>query len=168
MGTGSFRSGSCVKNEYGFGSKPQSLLERFVSKIRITPGCWIWAGSYRDRYGSICINKKTFKASRVSWEIFRGPIPGGLFVLHSCDNPKCVRPSHLFLGTHLDNMKDRDGKGRQPRGETQSGAKLTNRKVLEIRRRHQAGESSRSLAKKFKVCQRTILDASKKHKWKHV
>ena len=87
--------------------------ERLYSRIHKTRGCWIWKGSlHRTGYGTTWWRGKHDYAHRVIWDAFVGSIPQGKHVLHSCDNPRCVRPSHLFLGTQLDNNADRDEKGR--------------------------------------------------------
>jgi len=89
------------------------VMDRFFRKVDKTGSCWNWlAGKDKDGYGKIKIARKDLRAHRVSWEIHNGIIPGGLLVLHRCDNPSCVNPSHLFLGTALDNNRDRDAKGR--------------------------------------------------------
>lgn len=91
--------------------------ERFFAKINkhCDNGCWEWTG-YRNKknYGSTTIYriKKTLKAHRLSWILAKGEIHDGLSVLHKCDNPSCVNPDHLFLGTHIDNMDDMCSKGR--------------------------------------------------------
>ncbi len=85
-----------------------------MAKVSPEPntGCWLWVGACGGgQYGSIAINRRTVRSPRVAWELFIGPI-GDLDVLHRCDQPLCVNPAHLFLGTHLDNMQDRDAKGR--------------------------------------------------------
>lgn len=87
--------------------------DRFVSKFTVGDNCWEWQDSKCDfGYGFFGIKGKIFRAHRVSFLIFRGEIPNGLCVLHKCDNPKCVRPSHLFLGTRSDNVMDMIKKGR--------------------------------------------------------
>ena len=119
----------------------RSVPDRFWAKVLRGPGCWEWTGnrSYQN-YGRLLIvgtMRKAF-AHRVSWEIHHGPIPDGMFVCHRCDNPPCVRPDHLFLGTHQDNMDDRTAKGRHVAvsmpGETNPSAKLSLEQVREIRR----------------------------------
>jgi len=88
-------------------------MDGFLQKIDKTGNCWDWlAGKDKDGYGKIKINGKDLQAHRASWDFHNGLIPEGMSVLHHCDNPSCVNPSHLFLGTTLDNMRDRDTKGR--------------------------------------------------------
>ena len=93
----------------------KSLKERFEEKFYITPACWVWTACKTNRgYGRIS-NKdaKHWELShRVSYRLYVGEITNSLHVLHTCDNPSCVNPAHLFLGTHTDNMRDRGQKGR--------------------------------------------------------
>lgn len=90
------------------------VLERFLAKVVKTSTCWIWVGySKNGRYGTIYIAGKSVCAHRASYELFIGPIPDGLEVLHSCDNTKCVNPEHLKAGTHIENMRDCVNKGRK-------------------------------------------------------
>jgi len=88
-------------------------MKRFFEKINKTEKCWNWiAGKDKDGYGKIKIDGKMVQAHRASWVIHNGDIPNGMCVLHRCDNPSCVNPEHLFIGTRLDNARDRDVKGR--------------------------------------------------------
>lgn len=136
--------------------------------------CWEWVGNcFPNGYGQISIGGrfgKRYLTHRLSYELSFGSIPDGLLVLHKCDNRKCVRPDHLFLGSHRDNTMDMIRKGRRgdtrsksPRlGEKHWNAKLTNNQVDEIRRRYamknENGETLLSLAKEFGVAFQTISD----------
>jgi hypothetical protein len=130
-----------------------SLLERFEMFTELSyEGCWLWLGSLSKGYGHIRINGVHRKANRVSYELFIGPIPEGMDVLHKCDNPPCVRPDHFFPGTHTDNMKDCISKKRNAFGERHGRVKLTDEQVKEIRRVYSLGNSShQSLAEIFGV-----------------
>ncbi len=80
--------------------------------------CWGWRGSFfQNGYPQLWHNNTNMKGNRLSWEINRGPIPEGMMVLHTCDNKGCVNPSHLYLGTHTENMKDASKRGRHKSGE---------------------------------------------------
>jgi hypothetical protein len=94
------------------------MSERFYRKVRQEGegGCHVWTGAHNVwGYGRLKIGGKMYSAHRVAWEFTNGPIPGGLFVLHRCDNRHCVNPEHLFLGTQLDNVHDMHAKNRQAR-----------------------------------------------------
>lgn len=139
-------------------------MDRFFSKVEKKDGCWNWTAtvSRNGGYGMFYLAGKMRIASRVSWELHSGEIPNGLCVLHRCDNPKCVNPNHLFLGTHKDNSIDMIKKGRGTilslrfQGETHPRAKLTNAEVKRIRELFELGELQRNLAEMFGVKQKQI------------
>lgn len=151
----------------------KSLLERFEEKYIPVPesGCWIWLGCVtRGEYGMISNKGKMFLAHRISWELHNGPIPAGdgyhgLCVLHKCDETLCVRPEHLMLGSHADNMRDMVEKGRSPRGEKVNTAKLSEQDVREIRQLRKNGVTAIVCANKFGVCINTIFDIQSGRKW---
>lgn len=87
---------------------------KFHTKYVKTSTCWNWIAGKSDKgYGSFCYNNKNYPAHRASWTIHYGRIPDGLLVCHKCDNPQCVNPNHLFLGTHRDNARDMVRKDRR-------------------------------------------------------
>lgn len=121
----------------------KTLLEKFLAKTRKTRGCWWWTGCLDgpEKRAYMRDGKRTRNAAQIAYELFQGPIVDGLHVLHTCDNPACVNPNHLYLGTHQQNMADRE---RRRRGFLQLGAahpysKLTTRQILEIRKRYRRG-----------------------------
>jgi hypothetical protein len=110
------------------------MEEHFDCLIEKTADCWLWSGSKdKDGYGIYHVCRVTKKSHRIAWEIAFGEIPKGLCVLHRCDNPACVRPDHLFLGTHADNVRDKHNKGRQGKGNT-SIPDETVRKIIAMRK----------------------------------
>ena len=119
-------------------------------------------------YGQMRLNKRHTRVHRFAWMWFNGPIPDGLEVLHRCDNPACLNPKHLFLGTQGDNNRDCVKKGRHnsPRGEKHWNTKLTEWDVKEIRRR--TDMPTVALAKAFMVCAQVIRGIKARTAWKHV
>lgn len=150
-----------------------TMLSKFNMKIGSPSvnGCIIWKGSKHETgYGKINDGKNYKLAHRVSYELFIGKIPKGMYVCHTCDVRNCVNPKHLFLGTHLDNMIDRDLKGRN---KTKSGidhksAKLNDEIVIDIRRKLKEGYSIVSLAKLYNVSTFAISSVKFGRTWKHV
>lgn len=139
--------------------KRTSLREKLESGfVRAGPDeCWLWTKSIRHKYGGIRCNLRnaTISTHRASYEVYVGPIPDGLCVLHQCDNPLCVNPKHLFLGTQLDNIADRHRKGRtvvvRLTGASHPRSKLSPEEVAEIRNLRSQGISLATLSKRFKV-----------------
>jgi len=127
------------------------MMDKMSINLDERDACWEWKASRLNGYGGMWLNGKMVGAHRVSWMIFRGTLPDELHVCHKCDNRICVRPSHLFLGTHQDNMDDKVRKKRQPKGEDNGNSKLTQPQVEEIRRLSSEGISQVKLAKRFSV-----------------
>ena len=121
--------------------------------------CWEWQGSFfSNGYGRTIVDRKSVGAHRVAYEKFHGvPIPEGMHGCHRCDNRKCVRPSHLFLGSPADNMRDMAEKGRSLAGSRNPNSKLTEEQVADIRHRYAAGGvTQRELADEFGVVEGCI------------
>ncbi len=165
--------------------KDVPFTERFWSYVLKTPECWVWRGPIGGTgYGAVRWDKRQVKAHRAAWILTYGAIPAGLWVLHHCDNRPCVRPDHLWLGTHQQNMADRNAKGRTARGERSGSrlhpervargehshnAKLSEPAVIEIRRLIADGLASRgSLAARYGVCLSTISAVVHRRIWAHV
>lgn len=141
---------------------------RFWSKVLNTSTCWLWVGSIgKNGYGIFSLRYKNVYAHRVAWVSMYGDIPEGMCVLHRCDNPRCCRPAHLFLGTHADNARDRERKGRRqaPAGENHYGVKLTEKDV-EVIRQSLGRETVTTLASRFHVSPSTISAVRSGRTWK--
>ena len=148
------------------------MKQRLISKIEINneTGCWEWtATTHGSGYGLFYIGNKTFRAHRISWQLENGTIPDGMFVCHSCDNPSCINPEHLFLGSPKDNSQDMVDKGRQykPTGTKNKSAKLTDSDVIKIRSLF--GQISQNkIADLFDVNPSCISKIKHGHLWSHV
>jgi hypothetical protein len=141
----------------------------FWSFVDKSGECWLWLGaSIATGYGHISVEGRHVLTHRHAWMLENGPIPDGLFVLHRCDNPPCVRPSHLYLGTKRDNALDRERRGRHPRtrGEAHGLAVLTAEQVTKIRARFAAGERQCDLAREYDVNYRTIFAVVRSINWR--
>lgn len=155
-----------------------ATITRFWTKVDVgePDACWPWKGPIRGRspYGAFKADRTAHGAHRVSWEIANGPIPAGLQVLHRCDNPPCVNPAHLFVGTRADNMRDAAAKGRLPlamieqSGEKNVNARLTADVVRAIRADRAAGMKLVPLASKYGVGYSTVRDVVHGRTWSHV
>lgn len=153
--------------------------QRFWSKVnkdgpthpRLGTPCWLWTAAIaNDGYGQLAVNRKHCLAHRLSFKIANGGIPDGLRVLHRCDNPPCVNPAHLYAGTDRDNARDRDQRGRAvvARGERNSGCKLNEAKVREIREFAAQGRRHSAIGSQFGVSSGTIDQIVSRRSWRHV
>ena len=174
-------------------------IDRFWSKVDCSGDCWLWKHStFHNGYGQFKVQERNLRAHRVAWEITHGGIPDGLFVLHSCDNPRCCNPAHLRLGTHRENMADMQRKGRAAagdqngsrlypdrlirgdahparriagwsQGERNGEARLTESQVREIRARYAAGGVTlQQMGSEFGVSGTSIKRIVDFKSWKHV
>lgn len=149
-------------------------LEYFETRSTPEPmsGCWLWCGAAQSKgYGLFHDDDKRLRsAHRGVWEAWKGPIPVGAHVLHSCDNPACVNPAHLFLGSNTDNMRDKVSKGRQSqaKGSLNGQAKLIERDVAIIRMLLDLGVKAHRMATLYNVSEQTISNIKANRRWKHV
>lgn len=155
----------------------RSLLDRFWEKVNVCEPneCWSWTGSTNlGGYGEVRDGKTLLMAHRFSYEIHHGPIPEGMEMCHSCDNPSCCNPAHLFVGTRSDNMLDMYRKGRANRewhgvlGEQNHRSKLTAEQVREIRRLCAGGTMQKDVAKTFGVHKGTVGSIVRRENWTHI
>ena len=141
-----------------------TVEQRFWANVRKSEGCWEWTAHCSNGYGQIHVDGRkgrNVSTHRLSWVLTNGTIPASLCVLHYCDNPKCVRPDHLFLGTRADNNKDRDLKGRN------GSAKLSANDVLAIRK---IGNSAtyQEIAARFGITRSTVQRVLWGESWQHI
>jgi len=153
--------------------------ERFWSKVDKSGDCWLWtAGCFDDGYGAFGFEKKLWRAHRWSYWRYKGEIPEGMVVMHSCDTPRCVRPEHLSVGTYSDNARDTANKGRniwqrhpekvhrrQQDGEDNASAKLTWNKAALIREMYASGWKQREIAQHFEVTQSAVSNVLTGKRW---
>ncbi len=142
--------------------------DRFWEKVQKTDDCWIWLGAKSGGRGYISISGKMVSAPRFSFMLHKGDIPKNICVCHTCDNPACVNPQHLWLGTHSQNMEDMVRKGRI-KGEKHPRAKLTEEQVLEIKRLYATGKyTQRKLGAMYGVNKTPIGYILNGINWKHL
>jgi HNH endonuclease len=149
-----------------------SMPQRFWSRaVEDENGCWVWArGRHHDGYGAFFYEGQRVYAHRLAWQLARGEIPKGLLVLHRCDNPPCINPKHLFLGTRRDNALDRDKKGRNvtSSGEKNGSAKLSESDVVKILEGLSQGETRRALARRFDISPSMVTNIYSRKNWKSI
>ena len=143
----------------------QKYIDRFHTKYKVmSNGCWVWtAATATIGYGQFWAGYSTY-GHRFSYLIHKGD-PGSMSVCHTCDNPSCVNPDHLWLGTYADNNRDKVLKGRSLKGEKNHTAKLTEEDVLAIRA---STEDSVTLAKRYNINRNHVYHILKRKSWKHI
>lgn len=153
--------------------KPSDTL-RFWAKVKDSGPCWIWTGARDTRgYGNFMVivdgRKRYFKAHRIAFELVKGEIPEGMYVMHSCDNPSCVNPEHLSAGTAHDNHVDMMTRQRGTLGTKNAMAKLDDAAVREMRALHAAGGvTERALALRFGMSFQNVNRIIRREQWAHV
>ena len=146
----------------------EKIKQRFESKFRVTPGCWIWTAAIRGKgYGCIWCDGMLVGAHRVSYELYVGPVPSGLVLRHTCDFRLCVNPSHLLLGTVADNSQDMIDRGRgvYPKGSRNGQSKLSEEQAIAIL---SDSRLPRIIASDYGVCRATIMDIKHGITWSHI
>lgn len=148
------------------GCSRKALGKRIFDKnYKKTEGCWEWTGTLNQGgYGKF----RGINASRIMWEYEYGKILDDLQVLHTCDNRKCVNPSHLFLGTISDNMKDKVKKNRQSKGSKIGNSILNEEIVYQIRKQRLEGKTYKELQEIFSISFYLVRSICKNRQWKHV
>lgn len=154
-------------------SMTSKIVSSFQSKYKAdeTTGCWTWTASTAGKgYGQLRIpgTRRNIYAHRFSYELHHGPIPTGLLVCHTCDNPRCVNPKHLFLGTEEANLQDMAAKDRHLYGERNNQHKLTEKQVHEIHDIAATGATQREIANMYGIGQMTVCRILNGERWKHV
>lgn len=176
-GRGKFCSKQCYWQSK---SLTTEAIWSLVDQSHGSGSCWEWQGTITSYgYGQVKASGQVWRAHRLIYQLTHGSIPDGLVVRHTCDNRKCCNPAHLELGTHDDNMRDRQVRGRTAkgpgtgaknpqRGTEHHAAKLNNEMVHEIRRARAEGETYTSLATRLGVCVNTVRNVAIGLVWKHV
>lgn len=154
---------------------PDRAVKRFWEQVEKSDGCWVWTGCKinKEGYGGQRIRGVLYPTHRLSWILRNGPIPQGLQVLHHCDNPPCVNPDHLFIGTIGDNMKDKAAKGRAVNtpqvGVVHWKARLTELDVKHIRElRTTTDMTMRDIGEAYGITKEHVFNILKRIAWKHV
>jgi hypothetical protein len=149
--------------------KSISLQEKLNAHIDRSGECWVWtAGRTALGYGQLWFDGRMWYAHRCMWIVTYGPIPAGMEIAHACDNPPCLRPDHLFLASHRENLADAVRKGRVERGNRHHAAKLTEEDIPAIRALIRDGRTRREVASRYGVSRWTIGEVVHGRAWKHV
>lgn len=163
----------------GYCSRPckYAIAPRFWERVKVADGCWEWQARLDENgYGRFSVDgsglraASNFCAHRMSYLLTFGFFDEELDVLHRCDNPPCVNPDHLFLGTHTDNMRDMFAKGRRisAQGSRVGTAKLTEDQVVAILNQHRQGRTGVSLAREYQVSTSMVSHIVRRQAWRHV
>lgn len=146
----------------------KSIVDRFFAKVDRSGSCWVWTGSCDwQGYGKFGVGDKNVMAHRFSWSNAHGVIPEGMLVCHKCDNPPCVNPDHLFMGSQAENVRDMIAKGRgnHPRGENHPRARLSDKQVIKIRSSEEPGKT---IALRYGISQSLVGQIRRLAVWRHL
>lgn len=151
-------------------SDRKPIAERFYERISPEPmsGCWLWLAGMAGEYGVLTHEGVTFAAHRLAWEIHKGPVPDGLWLLHKCDVKTCVNPLHLFLGDWRDNVDDMIMKGRNVKGSEVGNSKLNSATVRRIRSLYSEGVPIVELLARFGTSYQNIWYIVKSDTWRSI
>jgi len=166
--------------------KKETLFDYYE---RTPAGCWEWTrGRFRSGYGAAYVDGRQQVAHRVAYEIVKGPIPAGMYVCHRCDNPPCINPDHLWLGSHRENMHDAIRKGRSSKppvhvggehwrlkyphmvehGEDNPNAIMTDEQVIQMRKDYVSGHPLDAICARYEINRSTMHDYTSGRSWKHL
>lgn len=148
--------------------KPFGDKKRFDSKYKVlSTGCWEWIASFGSTgYGQMFFRGKPTKSNRISYILYKGEIPNGMCVCHTCDNTKCVNPDHLFLGTRKDNSADMSKKGRSCQGEKSHLSKLKEKDIVNIRKLLLNGYTQCQIAFMYNIDQSNVSYIKNRKTWR--
>ena len=143
------------------------------AEIKRKTDCWQWQkGKDKDGYALITYKGKTVRVTRLIKSLYDGEFPKEMFCCHTCDNPSCINPDHIFIGSAKENSRDREkkhrGRTQNQLGEKNHAAILTENVVLEIRKLHQEGMKECDIVRKFKLNQGTVSKILLRKRWKHI
>lgn len=144
------------------------IIQRFWKRVRKSDPdkCWIWRGATAKGYGMLRVGERNQGAHRISYYLAHGDCPKDLMVLHACDNPRCVNPAHLSLGTCADNIHDMHKKGRGNKGEKNGNARLTTKQVVKIKLLLSQNVPCTRIASMMRVTLPQVRNISQGHTWK--
>lgn len=153
----------------------QKDLERFWNKVSKTDTCWLWIGAKCKGYGVFRFGQKRYSSHIISYQLHNENYDSSKCICHKCDNPSCVNPSHLFLGTYKDNIQDCINKGRfklapRRKGENINTSVLTEMQIIDIKTRLKQGEKVRSIHTDYRdiASEQTLWSIKQNRSWKHV
>jgi hypothetical protein len=173
-------SGILLENGFDLGRrfKRDNVMARFLEKVpeRPTDGCWLFTGSDRknnrhaSKYGNFTLvpGERALAASVASYRLFKGDIPKGMYVCHTCDVPRCVNPDHLYVGTPANNTHDCVSRNRFAVGDAHGKSKMTSGKVVEMRKAYAEGATAGDLATKYGISVSNVRTIIRGITWKHV